>query len=139
MCLFTKQIMPIKARNYITCYKVVRRYPHRTGLNKYKTPYMRTSIQLYKEYNVNGPIKATKTVTPMFSVEGGYIHCCTTLDSAKHWLKRNYHLFKHEKKVFSQYAIIKCIIPPGSLYYKNYNGTEIATKKLLTREIVLQG
>ena len=31
-------------------------------------------------------------------VNGGWIHACDTLDDAKSWLKKNHHLFNHNKK-----------------------------------------
>ena len=156
MCLYTKQICPIKARKRIVVYKVVKRYPHKTGKQKYKTPCMRESIQLYHEYTVDGPIRITKKgnlyarifynknryrdmYIEMFVIEHGYIHCCTSLDSAKNWLYKNHHLFPRNKKQPFHWGIIRCWIEPGTLYYKNYDGTQIATKKLLTRDMQLKG
>lgn len=50
MCLYTRQIMPTKARKDIVCYKIVRRYPHKTGKKKYKTPCTRISIKCFSMY-----------------------------------------------------------------------------------------
>lgn len=139
MCLYTKQICPIKARKRIIVYKVVKRYPHKTGKQKYKTPCVKEPIQLYHEYTVDGPTKITQSTANYFVVENGYIHCCTSLDSAKNWLYKNHHLFPHNKKQPFHWGIIRCWIEPGTLYYKNYDGTQIATKKLSTRDMQLKG
>lgn len=149
MCLYTRQICPIKARKRIIVYKIVKRYPHKTGKAKYKTPVMKESIQLYHEYTVDGPTKITNyhreiymgggLFANMFVVEHGYIHCCTSLDSAKNWLHKNYPLFPHNKKAPFHWGIIRCFIEPGTLYYKSYDGSQIATKTLLTRGMQLIG
>ena len=61
MCLYTRQILPIKAHKDIVCYKVVRHYPHRTGNKKYKTPCTKVSIQCNRMYTANSLSCGTDT------------------------------------------------------------------------------
>lgn len=148
MCLYTRQILPIKAQKRIIVYKVVKRYPHKTRDQKYRTPCIKKSIQLFHDYTVDGITKVVNTApvymgngkfVQMRTVEHGYIHCCTTLDAAKTWLHKNHHLFPRNKKQPFHWGIIKCWVEPGTLYYKSYDGTQMAVKSLSTRGIQLQG
>lgn len=140
MCLFTRQICPIKARQDIICYKVVKRYKHRTGTEKYITPCQKMGIMLYRIIKPEGPKMIRKKQT--YSViEGGYIHCCSTIEDAKRWINRNACTFHNSKalKRPTKWAIIKCVVHKGTLYYRSFDKTELCAEEIFTRNIVLQG
>ena len=155
MCLYTKQICPIKARKDIVCYKVVKRRKHATGEKKYRTPCMKKSIKLPATISADPPTTNWDKmwdkvrVTTLYlgngeykafnEINGGWIHACNTLDDAKLWLKKNYHLFNHNKKQPFHWAIIKCVVHKGVLYYRSYDKHTLCAKELFTRKVVLQG
>lgn len=161
MCLFTKQILPIKTHNYITVYKVVgvKRYS-KHGRYRYYTPVMKKEISLYQPIVATGrktprylqhrylyfnkfmlqyrllccELKDRKPEAVIYSVEDGYIHCCSSIEYAKKWVKKNSTLFPHKK-----WAIIKCIVNPNTLYFRSFNGEELCVRSLTPREVVLHG
>lgn len=149
MCLYTKQICPIRARKKIVCYKVVIRREH-AGEKKYRTPCMEKSLRLHKLICpspitlLNKIHKRDKYIgkgkwTTIYEVNGGWIHACNTLDDAKLWLKENYHFFDHNKTQPFGWAIIECVVHKGVLYYRSFDRHTLCAKKLFTRKIVLQG
>ena len=140
MCLFTRQICPIKARKDIVCYKVVKRYKHKTGMRKYITPCQEMGIILYSSIKPNGP-KMIKKRKRYSIIEGGYIHCCSTLEDAKRWINRNSHMFCNSQKLKrpTKWAIIKCVVHKGTLYYRSYDESELCAEEIFTRKIVLCG
>jgi len=150
MCLYTKQICPIKARKTIVCYKVVKRRKHATGEKKYRTPCMKKPLKLHgliypspitswdKIHEKDIYIGEGKWIN-VREVNGGWIHACNTLDDAKLWLKKNYHLFNHNKKQPFHWAIIECVVYKGVLYYRSFDKHTLCAKELFTRKIVLQG
>ena len=150
MCLYTSQICPIKARKDIVCYKVVKRHKHATIEKKYKTPCMKKSIKLRTKINANPPTIWDKVRVAVLymgngeykafnEINGGWIHACNTLEDAKLWLKKNYHLFNHNKKQPFHWAIIECAIHKGVLYYRSFDKHTLCSKELFTRKIVLKG
>ena len=162
MCLFTKWILPRKTHNYMTVYKVVKLKSHRKhiGKQRYFSPVMKDEIYLYQ------PIKATGRKTPqlyqnrylcfspfygrrrvlrgippnmrfegiVYTVEDGYIHCCTSKEYAEQWIKANTWLFPHKR-----WAILKCIIYPNTLYFKDYSGNQICVRSLVPMEVIKRG
>ena len=69
----------------------------------------------------------------------GYIHCCTTLDAAKEWLRANYRAFPHKGGRAMHYAIIECVIPKDTLYYKDALGNYIAARSIFLRKVIIEG
>ena len=137
-------ICPQRARKDIICYKVVRKRKYETGKEKYETPCVRKGLQLYStveaEESIIMPKKDYSTTLyfchkniRMYIVEEGYVHCLTSIEAAKMWI--NYHLFPYNRG----WAIIKCVIPKGVLYYKSVDHTEICAKQIFTKGIELQG
>ena len=150
MCLYTKQICPIKARKEIVCYKVVKRRKHATGEKKYITPCMKKPLKLHELICPSPATPWDKVHVTAFylgngeykdfnEISGGWIHACNTLDDAKLWLKKNYHLFNHNRKQPFHWAIIKCVVHKGVLYYRSYDKHTLCAKELFTIKIVLQG
>lgn len=150
MCLYTKQICPIKARKEIVCYKVVKRRKHATKEKKYMTPCMKEPLKLHslicpspttpwdKIHKKSIYIGEGKWIA-VHEVNGGWIHACNTLDDAKLWLKKNYLLFNHKRKQPFRWAIIKCVVHKGVLYYRSFDKHTLCAKELFTRKIVLKG
>ena len=160
MCLFTFQIMPIKARRQITVYKVVKRkYKKRKPI--YTTPIMKRHVYLNqpmvdegrkmpkdrsfftkKGDYVNISKRPRKDAKPIYTIEEGYIHCCATIDDAIRWIETNRHLFPSNGKSILKYmynwAIIECTIEPGTLYYKSFENDQLCAKSLTPKNIVLE-
>ena len=156
MCLYTNWLLPRKTKEWTTVYKVVKVKGKRKRQKHFYTPVTKEEVYLYQEYTANGP--KTSTVPrvyayyrcftnrwevraypvlysiPVYIIERGYIHCCATIDTAVNWAKKNNHL------LFSRYAVIKCLVPPGTLYYKSLSKTDdlLCVRSLITREIVLK-
>ena len=70
----------------------------------------------------------------VYTVEAGYIHCLPNIKSAKEWTKMNSGLFPHHR-----WAIVECIVPWGTLYFENYDKTQICVRTLIPSKIVSQG
>ena len=138
-------ICPQRARKDIICYKVVRKRKYGTGKEKYETPYVRKGLQLYStveaEESTIMPKKDYSTTLYFYGkniniyiVEEGYVHCTTNVEAAKTWIKGNGRFFPHNR-----WAIIKCVIPKGVLYYKSVDHKQICAKQIFTKGIELQG
>lgn len=145
MCLYTKMICPQKARKDIICYKIVKKKKHKTGDKKYRTPCQNYPIRFHQLIKAKEEtIRAEKytgvsiLLQDLYIVEEGYIHCCTTIEHAKNWIKANYMLFVHNRKQPYRWAIIRCVIHKGTLYYKSHTGLEICAKQIFTRGIELE-
>lgn len=117
MCLYTRQICPIRARRDIEVYKVLR-YDRATG--GIITPY------------VNFPV-LTKTIDvseePM--EQGGYF----THTIAKGMVHSYNYLPTLEGCFYQTGFVVKAIIPKGTLYYRGFNN-DCASKKLILKDIV---
>lgn len=142
MCLYTKMICPQRARKDIICYKIVKKKKHKTGDKKYRTPCQNYPIRLHqlikaKEETIRAEKYRGMSIL-LQEVEEGYIHCCTNVEYAKNWIKRNYRLFIHHRKQPYRWAIIRCVIHKGTLYYKSYDSNEICAKEIFTRGIELE-
>lgn len=82
MCLYTRQIMPTRARKDIVCYKIARRYPHKTGKRKYKTPCTKIGIKCFSMYTAeslspndqNNKIKVAITTTSIRLTKPADLH-----------------------------------------------------------------
>lgn len=138
-------ICPQRARKDIICYKIVRKKNHKTGNKKYRTPCLNYSIKLYQLIKAKEEIiraeKSTETsilLQGLYVVKEGYIHCCTNIEYAKGWIKRNYLLFAHNRKQPYKWAIIRCVIHKGTLYYKSNDCNEICAKEIFTRGVELE-
>lgn len=134
MCLYTKQICPLRARKDIVCYKG---FELAYTINGFRT--MRTAVRgiLVNVPKIDEPtvmvaypencIEKLRTIDTIrdrdnakFRIYGGMIHAYTKLEYCKSpW----------------PLAIFKCIIPKGTLYYKGTLG-DICAKKMLVVEQV---
>ena len=127
MCLYTKQIMPIKAKTNIVCFKVLRKYKHKTGWKKYETPIMHMPIKMYIEIYANGnsklpyPPNAYRPSGTPGIVSDGFIHAFTTMEKAQEWIKKS-------RMIFGPLVIARCIIPKNTLYYISIDKDQICAK-----------
>lgn len=133
MCLYTKQICPLRARKDIVCYKRFELLSALKIFNVMKTPVQGTIVHIPKTGEptvmVACPdcIEKLRTIDPIrdrdnarFRIYGGMIHAFTKLEyCSSPW----------------PLAIFKCIIPKGTLYYKGTLG-DICAKKMLVVEQV---
>jgi hypothetical protein len=169
MCLYSRAFLPRRTKTVMTVYKVVRiRKKSKKGRQSLFSPVTRTPIYLNNKITANGPKRARltewrylvpgfswlfNTGTPytvrcfmprsyslqqetdiVYTVDAGYIHCCPDFISAYEWTKRNSGLFPHRR-----WAIVKCIVPCGTLYFENYDKTQICVRTLIPRKIVSHG
>lgn len=144
----------------MTVYKVVRvRRKSKKGRQTLQTPYTNHPIYLNNKITATGPKRARLTewrylwfcklfsmyritcynshaheADIVYTVEAGYIHCCPNIESAEKWTKRNSTLFPHHR-----WAIIECTVPYGTLYFENYDKTQICVRTLIPRKIVSHG
>ena len=143
-------ICPQRARKDIICYKVVRKRKYETGKEKYETPCVRKGLQLYStveaEESIIMPKKDYSTTLyfchkniRIYIVEEGYVHCLTSIEDARMWIRRNFYLFPRCLDIPCEWAIIKCVIPKGVLYCKSVDHKQICAKQIFTKGIELQG
>ena len=128
MCLFTKQICPLRARKDIVCYKEVVHNGH-----LFITPFQNyvikddlpRKIQICSQKEIEA-VKLPSTEYPAkYRVFGGMFHAYAKLGRALVSLMT--------AKPHS--VIIKCIIPKGTLYYKSVYGGDICARTLILQEI----
>lgn len=133
MCLYTKQICPLRARKDIICYKWVEEADA-----KYLTPFYHMPIDVGETYTVEETKKKSTNVSVIaaefhnvrraYRVEDGYIHCFTKVLYAEFAINFN--------TPASGQHIIECIIPKGTLYYINIAKREIAAKEIRTIRLI---
>lgn len=135
MCLYTKQICPIKARKDIVCYKYVLNADSSYG-SKYITPIMDMPIDIGKTYKAGciqkyGPTVGKRCIKPyeLFSIAEGYIHCYA--------FKVKETVVEKTKKREAIGHIIECIIQKGTLYYISYDKKQIAAKEIRTIKLIV--
>lgn len=133
MCLYTKQICPLRARKDIVCYKrfelgylpdlaVIMKTAVRGILVSIPKPDEPTVMVAYPD-----SIEKVRTIdttrdryNARFQIYGGMIHAYTKLEYSKGpW----------------PLIIFKCIIPKGTLYYKGTSGDICAKKMLIVEEV----
>lgn len=138
-------ICPQRARKDIICYKIVKKKKHKTGDKKYRTPCQNYPIRLYQLIKAKEETIRAKKYTginillqDLYIVREGYIHCCTNIEYAKKWIRANYMLFAHNNTQPYRWAIIRCVIHKGALYYKSNDDNEICAKEIFTRGIELE-
>lgn len=129
MCLLTKQICPIKARKPIVVYKLL--WMDDAKNNSFLTPWTYTRTGLNKHLVAEGKEKdILQFFKTLRTISRGYIHCYTKIKFAecgKYFMPYN----AVYKKV-----IVKCIIEPGTRYYKSWDGEEIAADTVFIKEII---
>ena len=128
MCLYTKQLLPRRAKEPITVYKMVY---EKYGM--YFTPFMHKSIRKYGHIDAFGPLTGIPRFNAdmtyrMTMVSDGYIHAYRDLENAKQWCR---FCSPHSVR---NYKIMECIIEPGTLYYKS--DTSICARSLTTKGII---
>ena len=142
MCLFTRQICPIKARKDIVCYKLlsvipntinvsfdrylgITEYTKRTGKRpKYLTPY-----QAYLVEDIPTKLE-THDKTDLRKIKYDELHCEIRGGM--------FHAFTKRILWTLDRVVVKCIIPKGTLYFKGINN-DICAKTLILQEIVEPG
>ena len=116
MCLYTRQICPIRARRDIKVYKVLR-YDRATG--GIITPYVHFPV-LTKTIDVSEE--------PM--EQGGYF----THTIAK-GMVHSYNYLPILASYGAASFVVKAIIPKGALYYRGFHN-DCASKKLILKDII---
>ena len=123
--------MPIKARKPIVVYKLL--WMDDAKNNSFITPWTQTRTMLNTHLVAEGektgdpsPFKRFRKV-----ISTGYIHCYTNIEDARY--KRVY--FMPHNTVYKR-VIAKCIIEPGTRYYKSWDGEEIAADAIFIKEII---
>ena len=168
MCLYSRAFLPRRTKTVMTVYKVVKvRRNSKTGRQSLCSPVRKTPIYLFNKITACGPKRAKLTewryLVPglswfdikiphrvqcfmpcsytlqqetdiVYTVEEGYIHCCPDIKSAEEWTKKNSVFFPHRR-----WAIVECIVPYGTLYFENYDKTQICVRTLIPRKIVSHG
>lgn len=168
MCLYSRAFLPRRTKTIMTVYKVVRvRRKSKKGRQSLCSPVTKTPIYLTNKITACGPKRAKLTewrylvkdfpffgmkssysvrcfrpcfyesereTDIVYTVEAGYIHCLPDIKSAEEWTKRNSGLFPHRR-----WAIVECIVPYGTLYFENYDKTQICVRTLIPRKIVSHG
>lgn len=143
MCLYTKQICPLRAKKDIVCYKWVEEatapiFNEIKTDAKYLTPFYHMPIDVGKTYTVEETKKKSTDMSiiaanyynarGVYKVEDGYIHCFTKVLYAETAITFN-------TSAFGQH-IIECIIPKGTLYYIEVSKKEIAAKEIHTIRLI---
>lgn len=140
MCLYSLNIMPKVAEEDIEVYKVLKLKAN----GKYYAPFMNDSRYTSYTYH-KGVNEPEKLFDPKYKYEHapyccfgniyyevsrGWLHAYRREEDAKQYVRYNpptgYELAAGIKKV-----VVKMIIPKGSEYYVNFNGSEIAADKLV--------
>lgn len=132
MCLYTKQICPLRARKDIVCYKAFTNYGYVKGMMK--TPYLKWSVYIpTTEPTVMEAIPKNhieKNQLSQFTYE--YLH------GSRFLIKGGMiHAFCDKELIYDKesFVLFKCIIPKGTLYYKGrYH--DICAKKMIVVEQV---
>lgn len=134
MCLYTKQILPIRARKDITCYKAVV-VSQRHCIKLFTGPYFCVHLYLGEPY-VASPSKklfSTRFNQILFDgtrrVEEGYIHCYIDYEYAKERCASISNNYGNPAT-----CILECIIPKGTLYFKSGDGLEVCAKEILPQD-----
>ncbi len=135
MCLYTRQILPIRAKKDITCYKVLRPVSlHNADSTighaaRFETPFMGTPV------NVPGTLIPGRCFLRfplyrnergrhyMYNVDKGFIHAYIRQDKAENCLD-------------FPFLVAKCTIPKGTLYFISYDKEEICAKQMILNHIV---
>ena len=134
MCLYTRQILPIRAKKDITCYKALRPVSlHNADSTighaaRFETPFTNTPV------NVPGTLIPGRCFLefPLFRYNGkrytyninkGFIHAYTGEWEAK-------------KRLGFLFVIARCTIPKGTLYFISYDKTEICARRMILNCIV---
>jgi hypothetical protein len=135
MCLYTKQILPIRARKDITCYKVVVVSQH-NGVKLFRSPYYGVRLYLGEPYvalpiNRRLPLLFRRQIifNGIHMVEEGYSHCYTDYEFAK-----DRCAFISNEYGSPTTCILECIIPKGTLYFKSDDKIEICAKEILPQD-----
>lgn len=116
MCLYTKQICPIRARRDIEVYKVLR---YDSVTDKIITPYTHfpvlTKTMDVSEESIERGMCFVRTITK------GMIHSYSFCPTLAGYGPRS--------------IVVRAIIPKGALYYKGLDD-DYASKKLILKDIV---
>lgn len=134
MCLYTKQILPIRARKDITCYKAVI-VLKRHDVKLFTSPFYWGHLCLGEPYVA---VPKERLFSRQFSqilydgirrVEEGYIHCYIDYELAKECCASRSTAYGRPTT-----CILECIIPKGTLYFKSDDGLEVCAKEILPQD-----
>ena len=142
MCLNTYQKKPKKAHKDIKVYKVLEKMDCKDNVVKYKAPFFpnflgNTDFYYYEPGKLHKPTrdgdeKKYWSIQPDITHPGvirkvseGWLHAYRREEDAKK------HVYYNPPAGYDKKVIVKMIIPKGSEYYVNFNGSEIAADKLV--------
>lgn len=120
MCLYTRQIMPIKARRDITCFKVV--LALRSQDNVFLSPFHHMRMTIGEICDAVGQLMPRPICyQKLYCIADGYIHVFTDENQATEYCKK----ISTRCANFDCY-VMECIIPKGTLYFvsafRDYEG-----------------
>lgn len=140
MCLYTKQICPLRARKDIVCYKrlsVVPKIINSTfdrdlGITKYakqngKRPKYYTPYRGYLIDDIPTKLK-TSDKTDLRKIKCSEV-CGHVIGGGM------FHAYTKRIPWASNSVVVKCIIPKGTLYFKGIDN-DICAKTLILQEII---
>ena len=140
MCLHTKQIMPLKARRDITCFKIV--LSLKSQDNFYYTPFQHMRMTIGEICCAVGPLLPKPVrflsisrpigVSSLYCVEDGYIHAFTNQEEAKIYCR-----VVSKRCTNFQCYVVKCTIPKDTLYFVSARRDyEICARNIMPMELI---
>ena len=130
MCLYTRQIMPIKARRDITCFKVVMCLKSQNNL--FFTPFQHMRITIGEICCAVGPlmprqIRFSAYPASVYCIEDGYIHAFTNEQEAREYCK-----MVSKRCANLIFCVMECTIPKDTLYFVSaHRDYEICARNIL--------
>ena len=141
MCLYTRQILPIRAKKDITCYKALRPVSFYNADStighaaRFETPFTKTPVNVpgtlipgrcflrfplyqnsYSRHFYFGHLRT-------YTVDKGFIHAYTGQRKAA-------------ESLGFPFVVAECTIPKGTLYFISHDKEEICAKQLILNYIV---
>lgn len=122
MCLFTKQICPLRARRDIVCYKCF---------------LLRGRVLVSPYRGMKAYLGSTMKAYPLRKNFGEQCTCIDNLTYRQRISEGFIHAFVDKPKK-SPFIVVKCIIPKGTLYYKSTNNITYLHKEICAKTIILK-
>ena len=122
MCLRTRSIEPLFAKQDIICFKLLKKKKFLFFFNRYYTPFQEVRVKLNQKLNAHGK-EEKYYITTGFEIGQGFIHAFTNILKAKY-------------NRLDDWIIVKAIIPERTKYYKGIDGDICAKSMYITNEII---
>lgn len=144
MCLIINDPNPQISKENIVCYKllkienVVDSEDGRLIYKRYVTPYRYFEPRFYEVLTAEGQLIVKPHHSEyMFYINEGAFHSFETFEDADEEAPR---LLCESGSCVDGVAVVKCIIPAGTLYYRGYfcGYTSYASKEIIFSEIIIE-